>query len=386
MILTQTRAIFLDAYRELNARKLFWVAIVISLIIVLAGAAVGLRGNTLTILWFNLFDLPSMPDGLGVNDASGNLDPSTLYKFMFSTIAIPLWLTWGAVILALVSTAGTMPEFVAGGAIEMSLAKPISRVRLLLTKYASALIFVAFQGLVFCGGWFLILGIRGGEWQPRVFLGIPIVLAVFSSIYCVTALIGFLTRSTITALIGGLIFWFVVFLMNSAELVLHQFKVRNELGQERIAARLEANTAQRIRSAELAKEAGREVDPAIYSSNQTARERLEDRQKRLLENAPTLARWHGILYGVKTFLPKTQEMTGLLNRSLLSKDELARFTPDGPPGRGDRDETGVSERDVAQRQESELRSRTLAWVLGTSLAFQVAVVGLMAWLFSRKDF
>ena len=36
--MTQTLALLLDAYRELNAKKLFWVVLAISLIVVLSVA------------------------------------------------------------------------------------------------------------------------------------------------------------------------------------------------------------------------------------------------------------------------------------------------------------------------------------------------------------
>ena len=40
-MLTQTLALLLDAYRELNAKKLFWITMILSGVIVLAFAAVG---------------------------------------------------------------------------------------------------------------------------------------------------------------------------------------------------------------------------------------------------------------------------------------------------------------------------------------------------------
>ena len=45
MILTQTTALFVDAYRELNARKLFWVTIALNLVVIAIYAS---RGSTRT--------------------------------------------------------------------------------------------------------------------------------------------------------------------------------------------------------------------------------------------------------------------------------------------------------------------------------------------------
>jgi hypothetical protein len=36
--------------------------------------------------------------------------------------------------------------------------------------------------------------------------------------------------------------------------------------------------------------------------------------------------------------------------------------------------------------ESVLRQRSVAWIVGTSLGFEVVVLALAAWIFSRRDF
>ena len=107
------------------------------------------------------------------------------YKFVFSNVGVNLWLTWGAAILALISTAGMIPEFVSSGSIDMTLCKPIGRLRLFLTKYATGLLFVALQVIVFSVGAFLVIGLRGKSWEPSVFLAVPLVVVFYSYLYCV---------------------------------------------------------------------------------------------------------------------------------------------------------------------------------------------------------
>ena len=53
-----TGALFLDGYRELNARKMFWVSIVISAVLVLAFALVGVEPKAITFLHWH-FDEPA---------------------------------------------------------------------------------------------------------------------------------------------------------------------------------------------------------------------------------------------------------------------------------------------------------------------------------------
>src|SRR5205085_9269224 len=105
---------------------------------------------------------------------------------MFSELGVGIWLTFAALILAIVSTASLFPDLITGGAIDLYLSKPISRLRLILTKYATGLLFVALQVLVFCAASFLVIGLRGGVWEPRLFLAVPIVLCFFSYLFCIS--------------------------------------------------------------------------------------------------------------------------------------------------------------------------------------------------------
>jgi hypothetical protein len=41
---------------------------------------------------------------------------------------------------------------------------------------------------------------------------------------------------------------------------------------------------------------------------------------------------------------------------------------------------------VPIRVEEAKRNRTVAWVLGTSIAFEVVVLGIACWIFRRRDF
>ena len=43
MILTQTKAIFLDAYRELNAKTLFWLTLALNFLVVVLFASLGIN-------------------------------------------------------------------------------------------------------------------------------------------------------------------------------------------------------------------------------------------------------------------------------------------------------------------------------------------------------
>ena len=58
--MTQTLAIFLDAYRDLNSRKLFWLAIGVSMLVVVIVGALGIDETGVSVLAFHFDSIMSM--------------------------------------------------------------------------------------------------------------------------------------------------------------------------------------------------------------------------------------------------------------------------------------------------------------------------------------
>jgi len=344
MIWRQTAAIFLDAYRELNARKLFWLALILSGVVVLAFAAIGFRDGNLTILvWKTPFALEAM-----------GISAETFFKFAFVNFGVKFWLAWCATIIGIVTTAGVIPDFISGGAIDLALSKPIGRVRLFLTKYVSGLLFVALQVAVFSVLSFFVLGLRAGAWIPGVFLAIPLMILFFSYLYCVSALVGLLTRSTIAAMIAALLFWFFVFLLNTTDSTLISFKAMSDESYNRAAQRVEMLEQRRddraaqqegggVRGALIGAVTGgldEERINAAVESRDAAREDLE-----------TIERWHNRLIAVKTLAPKTNETLDLLQRALIEMTEMERFvdsSDDSQPRSTVRVEPGGEEDEIRE--------------------------------------
>lgn len=381
-MIRQTAALFVDAYRELNARKLFWVVLGISLLVAGAFACVGLTDRGISLLGyevpvpvFNRRVLPS--DGF-------------FYKFVFFYLGFSIWLTWAATILALISTASIIPDFVTSGAIELSLSKPIGRVRLFVTKYLTALLFVAIQVLLFTAAAFLVIGIRGKTWVPVIFTAIPLVLAMFSYLYVISALVGLLTRSAITALLAAGLFWFFIFVVQATEAGFLQQRVTEQVAAEIIQRDIEKLRSQLAESANGGEETEGDEDAATLQS------RLGDAEARLQEAQRDAAWWrraHGWVYALRTVLPKTSETMDLLERSLLTMGEMDQFTSGAEQQASRRAGFGqtvhgvrIPPRTLQRRVEAERRERSAANVLGTSLAFEAAVLALAAWIFARRDF
>jgi len=428
----QTLAIFVDAYRELNAKRLFWVTMILSGLVVAGFACLGNNERGMTFLTWTIENPAFSTAVIGRAD---------FYKFWFVNLGLAFWLAWAAMILALVSTAPLFPDFLANGAVELSLSKPIGRVRLFLTKYAAGLLFVTLQVLVFTVASFLVIGIRGGAWEPGLLLAVPIVVLVFSFLYCVCVLFGVVTRSTIASLLLTLLVWFVIFLANSADGSLLFFKHQTEAAAEfreaeatELRASIEDLTRRRdaggpftvedltgsgAGSAEGEEAAVGEMTDAergfmarlrqvLSAKDRTpttvdsATREIERRQKKLDELESQiresrranriLSRVHTGVFAVKTVLPKTGESIDLMKRWLVAEAALkgmasAQDDRQEQRSRRSRDQSlSRSFNEAGKRTEESLRTRSVAWVLGTSLVFQAAVLGLAAWLFARRDF
>lgn len=394
--MTQFLALLLDAYRELHSKRLFWITMALSLIVVISFGCVGITPTGISLL---VWDIPLEFFN------SRLMSPATFYKLLFANLGISFWLAWIGMILALISTAGMFPDFVANGSIDLMLSRPIGRWRLFLSKYFMGLLFVALQVTVFSLAAFLVIGIRGGSWEPRLLLAIPLVSSMFSFLFCVCSLLGVLTRSTIASLLITLLFWLGLFGLHATHQVFIQLRELSAARQEQLELRI--TKAERGTSASLDRKAISDAPPAApgeseppappkgtYSTAQLdeanpilalLRTRLQDEQSEL----KTWSRWAKILGAARLTLPKTTETVQLLHNVLIKPGDIERFKApqeDEGAGLGREDDIKVSRFEMRRRLEKLSRAEPLSWILGTSFAFELVVVGLAGWIFSRRDF
>lgn len=381
-ILIQTAALIVDAYREVNSKKLFWITMILSLLVVGVFAFVGINERGVKVF---VWDFP------GVWNTS-LIPADQFYKFIFTQIAIPWWLGFFATILALVSVCSTFPDLISGGSIDLYLAKPLSRLRLLLTKYILGLTFAALQVGAFSLASFLVIGIRGGSWEWKIFLAIPLVTLFFSYLFCVCVLVGILTRSTIAALLVTLLFWGFVFALNATDGGLLAFKAMFEERLDNQQRLVEYNSELIGRNNAL---------PATQRSNASEFERQREVQTKKLEEiraqTEDIRWWHSLVTWVKAPFPKTGETVALMSRWVVdplpfasARDERerrreARRAAQGRPPR-DPDRVDMEDDTVQARIEEEVSARTAAKIIGSSLAFEAAVLGIAALIFCRRDF
>ena len=127
--MTQTLALFLDAYRELNARKMFWITLILSGLVVSVLLFIGIVDNPESTSSFDSQHIKIMFWETPIPVPMG-MDLEHILKAIFVYLGITIWLTWAAAILALISTAGIFPEFLSAGAIDLVLHKPIAAIRM----------------------------------------------------------------------------------------------------------------------------------------------------------------------------------------------------------------------------------------------------------------
>jgi hypothetical protein len=346
----------------------------------------------MTALWFRLDFIP-------VN--SETFPPDLLYKFLFFQLGMNVWLAWIATILGLVTTAGIIPSLVSSGVIDSMVAKPVSRTRLFLTRYATGLLFAALQVGLFTTAAFLVLGIRGGEWMPAVFLAVPIVVVFYSYLFAIMALIGLLTRSTITSLLLTLLIWFVLFIVNAVDGTLVGLDTQNRIRIDTLESRIaevEANTTRVIINQK--RQAGEDVADDYQPTPEEIKQAnpfilaMEGRLDRVQEQQAELKPWVTGVYIVKTALPKTGETIALLERYIISEEEgqalIRAFAGEEEiePSTVNEDtgQVNVSQREAQLAAGEVFRSRSLLWVLGTSLGFEAVMLAVGCVIFARRDF
>ena len=374
------RALLLDSYRQLSAAKLFWLTLGLSAIVVLVFGSIGFNDEGMS-LFFGLTQIESDLVNAGSPWARG------LYIGIYSSFLVTIWLGWIATILALISTCTIFPEFVRGGSIELSLSKPISRLHLFFMKYAVSLSFVVLQVLLFCGGIFLCVGLRIGEWNWGIFYAIPIITVFYSYLFSVCALVGMVTRSGITALLITGLFWMGLFSTQTAEAILNTFVTEQKVTIERLEEGIAKATEE---LAEL------ESESLTDMRIQDRKDRIEsfqkdvDAAKKLFDKIDV---WHRpVTWGIAV-LPKLGQTIGLLDRwlddgsgfdiaALMRGDmqELEEFDDLDPTTRGAR------ERETMRRIDDDYSERSLWYIAGTSLLFEGLVLALASWYVCKKDF
>jgi ABC-type transport system involved in multi-copper enzyme maturation permease subunit len=336
----QILAILWDSYRLLTAKKMFWIVLFISVLIAMSYASVGFNPEGISVL-FGAYQMEN--EFL----TSESLFAEYFYMMIFTDYLVPWWLGMFALVLALISVCSVFPDFLKGGSIDVAVSKPVSRVTLFLVKYAGSLLFVAIQVAVFSLIVFLAQGLRIGQWNYQVFWAVPLLTFVFSLIYCVAVLTSVWTKSTMFSLLMALLMWGATLTVQWSESLLYK-----------------ATYSMSSMGMSIDRETG-----------------VADPSGEIYEPEDGLVKVYEVVKAIGTPLPKTREATYMLKKKIsirgTNMTQMSDFLDDGASER---------ERKEAKAQEDYDNRHSTAYIIGTSLAFEAAVLGLACLIFVRRDY
>lgn len=196
----QMWALMADTFRQSRDRRIFWLMLLISMATAGAMACVAFEPGKVNVLfgfWEIKTDLFT-----SASQIRADVIASVVVDFIMDLV-----LGWLGVILSIIATAGFIPGMMERGGIEVLASKPLKRWKLFLGKYLGSMGFWSFQAVVFVGLTFLVVGFRWGIWLPGYLWTIPLVVLLFSYLYCVSALAAVLFRGTVTVVLITLGAW-----------------------------------------------------------------------------------------------------------------------------------------------------------------------------------
>lgn len=176
-------ALIADTFQEARARWLFW----------------GLFGLSTLLIVIFLFVLKiDLVQGavsiMGIQRSAHPLyDVRHFVNVSCAWVSTTLYI-WGT-FLAVFASAGLIPSVLEPGRIALLLSKPMSRMTLLLGRYAGNLLVVMLNHVYLIGSIWIIIGWKTGIWETRFLLAIPIAIFTFSVLLCVVVLMGVLSES-----------------------------------------------------------------------------------------------------------------------------------------------------------------------------------------------
>ncbi|MDA0766041.1 MAG: ABC transporter permease [Verrucomicrobia bacterium] len=338
----QIYTILVDSLRLLKAKKLFWIVLSITGMVGFLYASIGFNEMGMSVG----FGLKKIENPVVVE---GSDFARMFYLLLFTSFINDWWFGFLALALALIASCSVVPEMMKEGSIDVMVSKPLSRLKLFITKYVGVLFFMAVPVLLLCVICFLSMGIRVGVWKWDLFLAVPLLMFVFSLIYCVAVLAGVLWKSSLFALLSAMMFWSTCYVMHIAEsLAYGWYYVMPKVGMT--------------------------VDMTRGTTELTGEEREVTEEGR---------RNYRLVRAAGAPLPKIRKATLLLKRLVDFDEELGPMSGvslgslmAGDPPQG---------RDLEVANEIEERM-SAGYILWSSAGFELVVLSSAAFVFCRRDY
>jgi ABC-type transport system involved in multi-copper enzyme maturation permease subunit len=205
-----------DTFRQALANRVLWVLLGACALVVLFCLSVRITdGQSLRV-----------PDDIEIDRPHGRLsiafgawqlplfrDGRAMVHFLLLTLGEGVFGVIGT-LLALVLTAGFVPEFLHAGNATVLLSKPTPRWALLLGRYLGVLALLAAYAGVYVVGTWAALGLSTGFWVNAYLWAMPLFLLQLAAIYSFSAFLGVWTGSNMVCVLGSVVFWLMCWGMN----------------------------------------------------------------------------------------------------------------------------------------------------------------------------
>jgi ABC-type transport system involved in multi-copper enzyme maturation permease subunit len=367
-------AILRESWLTLRAEKLFKLVLGLNMLVIVAYLSVGFDDTGVSI-FFGLTHV----DNEYIR--SGTPFARMLYLGIYSAFIVNIWLAWAASILALISTSSIFPSFLKEGAVELVMSRPTRRTTIFFVKYIGGLLFVAVQVGIFTLGAFIAAGWRVDVWDPAIFLAIPLVTLFYSYLFCVNVLVGVITRSTLTALLATLLFWFSTFSIHTTDKILTENVIRFQATATRAEKRIAELEAER----DAATAAGQTEEAKDTSHWLQGPQKEAELAQTVVDQ---LLPWETTMGFIQAITPETDRTIGLLHRMLKRDADLSmQDLMNGRAFEEDEDYVEPSEFEAAEIERVDRENEVPGWwIISKSVVFEFIVLGIALWIFRRRDF
>ena len=191
-------AITRDTLIMLRRRRLFWLHLWLSVLVVLLYASVSFNDAGWSVgFGLKRMDNPALKHGTPWEH--------TMHCWIIARL-MRWWIAGGAIFLALFATAAILPETLEPGSAALIVPRARRRSLILAGRFLGSLGYALLHTIVVVAGLWLVLRWKMGAWHHALWLGVPLAALLFIPLQAVAMLMGVLTRSATAALLVAILF------------------------------------------------------------------------------------------------------------------------------------------------------------------------------------
>jgi ABC-type transport system involved in multi-copper enzyme maturation permease subunit len=215
-----------DTFRQALTSRVFWILLSLSLLCIVFCLGISVEGGAIVDEHEIIHPKSRKLIGTETTEAPGRV--SLFFGIMNYTFTrkasdevhflLSIFASWIAgtagIIMALVWTAGFVPEAQQPSAASVLLAKPVPRWLFLTGKFLGVVCFIGLHAAIFFVGTWVALGLRTNQWPGAYLLGIPLMVFHFAAVFSFSVMLAVLFRSTMACVVGSVLFWVACYAIN----------------------------------------------------------------------------------------------------------------------------------------------------------------------------